>query len=377
MAIAILHREELKEYDFGPGHPFRGDRYEIFPRFLQENLPEDDNYRILKAGPALEKDLLLICHKDYIDFTRDYFEAANLGLSQPGGLSFSRYHSVDNIPRGRPGKLEEAARLIIGQARMAVDLVQAAEYQKAVCIGGNMHHAKPNYGEGFCLYNDNAFAVKYLIEEYGLERILILDTDAHQGNGTCEYFYSDPRVLFVDLHQDPSTLYPGTGFANEIGEGAGKGYTINVPMPVYAGYDSYELVFEEIVQPVSEEFRPQIIIRNGGSDPHFADGLTNLGLPVRGFRMIGERVRKMAEICLGREISIIGSGYNKQVLPYAWLALVAGLADFNIEVKEPLPIPQRFQSDSSLEETRRVVEQVKRYHRDYWECLKQSSPNSQ
>jgi len=370
MAIAILHREELKEYDFGPGHPFRGDRYEIFPRFLQENLPEDDNYRILKAGPALEKDLLLICHKDYIDFTRDYFEAANLGLSQPGGLSFSRYHSVDNIPRGRPGKLEEAARLIIGQARMAVDLVQAAEYQKAVCIGGNMHHAKPNYGEGFCLYNDNAFAVKYLIEEYGLERILILDTDAHQGNGTCEYFYSDPRVLFVDLHQDPSTLYPGTGFANEIGEGAGKGYTINVPMPVYAGYDSYELVFEEIVQPVSEEFRPQIIIRNGGSDPHFADGLTNLGLPVRGFRMIGERVRKMAEICLGREISIIGSGYNKQVLPYAWLALVAGLADFNIKIEEPLPIPQRFQSDSSLEETRTVVEQVKRYHRDYWECLK-------
>jgi len=309
--------------------------------------------------------------------SRDYFEAANLGLSQPGGLSFSRYHSVDNIPRGRPGKLEEAARLIIGQARMAVDLVQAGEYQKAVCIGGNMHHAKPNYGEGFCLYNDNAFAVKYLIEEYGLERILILDTDAHQGNGTCEYFYSDPRVLFVDLHQDPSTLYPGTGFANEIGEGAGKGYTINVPMPVYAGYDSYELVFEEIVQPMSEEFRPQIIIRNGGSDPHFADGLTNLGLPVRGFRMIGERVRKMAEICLGREISIIGSGYNKQVLPYAWLALVAGLADFNIEVEEPLPIPQRFQSDSSLEDTRRVVEQVKRYHRDYWECLKQSSPNSQ
>ncbi len=377
MAIAILHREELKEYDFGPGHPFRGDRYEIFPRFLQENLPEDDNYKILKAGPAVEKDLLLICHKDYIDFTRDYFKAANLGLSQPGGLSFSRYHSVDNIPRGRPGKLEEAARFIIGQARMAVDLVQAGEYQKAVCIGGNMHHAKPNYGEGFCLYNDNAFAAKYLMEKYGLERILILDTDAHQGNGTCEYFYSEPRVLFVDLHQDPSTLYPGTGFANEIGEGAGKGYTINVPMPVYAGYDSYQLVFEEIVQPVTEEFKPQIIIRNGGSDPHFADGLTNLGLPVRGFRMIGERVRKMAEICQGREISIIGSGYNKQVLPYAWLALVAGLADFNIKVEEPLPIPQRFQSDSSLEETRRVVEQVKRYHRDYWECLKQSSPNSQ
>jgi len=370
VAIAILHREELKEYDFGPGHPFRGDRYEIFPKFLRENLPEDDNYRILKAGPAVEEDLLLICNKDYIDFTRDYFKAANLGLSQPGVLSFPRYHSVDNLPRGRPGRLEEAARLMIGQAKMAVDLVQTGEYKKVVCIGGNMHHAKPNYGEGFCLYNDNAFAAKYLIEKYGMERILILDTDAHQGNGTCEYFYSDSKVLFIDLHQDPRTLYPGTGFANEIGEGEGKGYTINVPMPVYAGYDSYQLVFEEIIQPVTEEFEPQIIIRNGGSDPHFADGLTNLGLPVRGFRMIGERVRKMAEICQGKEIALIGSGYNKEVLPYAWLALISGLADFNIEVAEPLSVPQRFQTDSSFEDTRRVVEQVKRYHKDYWTCLK-------
>jgi len=370
MAIAILHRDELKEYDFGPGHPFRGDRYEIFPEFLRENLPEDDNYRVLKAGPAAEEDLLLICNKDYIDFTRDYFKAANLGLSQPGSLSFPHYHSLDNLPRTRPGKLEEAARLMIGQAKMAVDLVQTGEYQKVVCIGGNMHHAKPNYGEGFCLYNDNAFATKYLIEKYGLERILILDTDAHQGNGTCEYFYSDPKVLFIDLHQDPRTLYPGTGFAYEVGEGAGRGYTINVPMPVYAGYDSYQLVFEEIIQPVTEEFEPQIIIRNGGSDPHFADGLTNLGLPVRGFRMIGERVRKMAEICQGREIAIIGSGYNKEVLPYAWLALISGLADFKAEVAEPLSIPQRFQTDSSFEETRRVVEQVKRYHKDYWKCLK-------
>ncbi len=370
MAIAILHREELKEYDFGPGHPFRGDRYEIFPKFLQKNLPEDDNYRILKADLAAEEDLLLICNREYIDFTRDYFKAANLGLSQPGSFSFPHYHSLDNLPRTRPGRLEEAARLMIGQAKIAINLVQTGEYQKAVCIGGNMHHAKPNYGEGFCLYNDNAFAAKYLIGKYGLERILILDTDAHQGNGTCEYFYSDPKVLFIDLHQDPRTLYPGTGFANETGERAGKGYTINVPMPVYAGYDSYQLVFEEIIQPVTEEFEPQIIIRNGGSDPHFADGLTNLGLPVRGFRMIGERVRKMSEICQGKEIALIGSGYNKEVLPYAWLALIAGLADFNIEVGEPVPIPQRFQTDSSLEETMRVVEQVKGYHKGYWKCLK-------
>ncbi|GAI34039.1 unnamed protein product, partial [marine sediment metagenome] len=250
-----------------------------------ENLPEDDNYKLISAEPATDEDLLLICSKDYIDFTRGYFKAANLGLSYPGG--FSQYHSGDNLPIGKPGKLEEAARLMIGQAKLAADLIQAGEYENLVCIGGNMHHAKPSYGEGFCLYNDNAFVAKYLMSNYGLERILILDTDAHDGNGTCEYFYNDPRVLFIDLHQDPRTLYPGTGFAQQIGEGKGKGYTINIPMPLYAGYDSYRLVFDKVVQLITEEFKPQVIIRNGGSDPHFADGLTNLGLPIEGFRMIG------------------------------------------------------------------------------------------
>ena len=117
MAIAIIYSEELREYDFGPGHPFRGDRYEIFPRFLRENLPEDDNYRFLKAEPCTDEDLLLICDRDYIDFTRGYFKAASLGSSHSG--NFFQYHSGDNMPTGRPGKIEEAARLMVGQVKMA------------------------------------------------------------------------------------------------------------------------------------------------------------------------------------------------------------------------------------------------------------------
>jgi acetoin utilization protein AcuC len=373
MAIAILYREELKEYDFGSGHPFRGDRYEIFPKFLRENLPEDDHYRILKAEWATDEDLSLICQKDYIDFTRDYFKAANLGLSFDG--KFYRFHSADNRPIGKPGKLEEAARLIIGQAKLACDLIQQGEFKEVVSLGGGMHHASQNYGDGFCIYNDVAFAAKYLIEKYGLERILILDTDAHAGNGknvhtgTCGYFYSEPRVLFIDLHQDPSTLYPGAGFASDIGEGKGRGFTINVSLPMFAGDDSYKLVFEEIVEPVTKEFKPQIIIRNGGSDPHFADELTQLGLSVKGFQMIGEKVRKLAEICDGKVIDLIGSGYNKKVLTWGWLALIAGLANFKIEIKEPLVIPRQFQTDLVLEGTKEVIKEVKRNLKNYWKCF--------
>jgi len=368
MAIGILYREELKEYDFGQGHPFRGDRYEMFPRFLRENLAEGDNYQLLKADSASDEDLLLICQRDYIDFTKSYYEAAHVGLRYHG--PFHRFHSGDNMPIEEPGKLEEAARLIIGQAKMACDLVQGGKFNKVVSLGGGMHHAKPSYGEGFCIYNDVAFCGRYLMQEHKLERVLILDTDAHAGNGTCEYFYDEPKVLFIDMHQDPGTLYPGTGFTHQVGTGRGKNFTINIPLPVYAGYDSYQLAFESIVMPVTYEFNPQIIIMNGGSDPHFSDGLTNLGLPVEGFRMMGEKVREMADVCDGKVIDLIGSGYNKNVLPYGWLALISGLADIKCKIEEPEPVPPGFGKVSAFSETEKVVEEVKRQLKDYWICLR-------
>jgi acetoin utilization protein AcuC len=368
MAIGILCLEELKEYDFGPGHPFRGDRYVRFPRFLRGNLPENHNYKIIAADAATNDDLLLICDKEYIEFTREYYKAANLGLTYPG--QFSQFHSLDNLPVGRPGKVEQAARLVVGQAKKACDLVQGNSYEKVVSVGGGLHHAKQSYGEGFCLYNDVAFCGLYLVQQYKLERILILDTDAHAGNGTCEYFYSDPRVLFIDIHQDPKTIYPGTGFIHQIGSEQGKGYTVNIPMPVNAGYDSYRLVFESVVEPMTREFKPQIIVRNGGSDPYLDDGLTSLGLPLKGFRLIGEEVRKMSEVCDGKVVDLIASGYNEQILPYAWLALIAGLANFKIEIEEVDPIPQRFIGDLGLTETEKIVHEVKDYLKDYWDCLR-------
>jgi acetoin utilization protein AcuC len=170
------------------------------------------------------------------------------------------------------------------------------------------------------------------------------------------------------------TLYPGTGFANQIGAGRGKGFTVNIPLPVDAAYGSYQLVFDSLVESITREFRPQIIIRNGGSDPHFNDGLTNLGLSVRGFRMIGERVREMAKICDGKVIDLIASGYNMQVLPYTWLALICGLAGIELELEEPEPVPSRFKAALALEETEKatekVVEEVRSNLKEYWKCLR-------
>jgi len=373
MGSVILYREELKEYDFGLGHPFRGDRYEVFPQFLKQRLAENGNYRVFKANTATDEDLQLICQQEYIDFSQGYYKAANLGLTYPG--EFYRFQSQDNRPIGPPGKIEEAARLIIGQAKTACDLIQDGKTKNAISIGGGMHHAKPNSGEGFCIYNDVAFSARYLKYKYKLDRILILDTDAHAGNGTAKYFYEDPAVLLIDLHQDPRTLYPGTGFTDQIGSGDGKGFTINVPLPVYSGHESYKRVFEEIVQPVAEEFKPQIIIRNGGSDPHISDGLTNLGLQVRGFRMIGEKVKEMARLCDGKEIDLIGSGYNREVLPYAWLALVCGVSGIDNPVQQPESIdkleriPSWLGVDRFSIDIQAIIDDVKNHLKNYWQCF--------
>ncbi|MDD5338376.1 MAG: histone deacetylase family protein [Dehalococcoidales bacterium] len=366
---AILYSEDLKQYDFGSGHPFRGDRYSNFIQLLKSRLSGDRYYGILSAEPATMDDLLRICDKDYIDFNREFFHAASGGWHSYFE-DFSHYHSRDNQPIGIPGQLEEAARLIIGQAKKACDLVQSGKYLKAISVGGGMHHAKQRFGEGFCIYNDVAFAAFYLAEQYKLERILVIDTDAHAGNGTADYLRTNTKILFIDIHQDPHTIYPGTGFVGEIGEGKRAGLDINIPMPLGAGDESYRKIYDEIILPVTQEYQPEIIVRNGGSDPYFDDGLTNLAMTVAGFKMMGEKIREMTEVCGGKEIDLIASGYNEKVLPYVWLSLLSGVADFPLTIEEPETVPPQLYQDDTLTETEKVISEVKRNHLKHWRCFK-------
>ncbi|MBN2238363.1 MAG: hypothetical protein JW712_01195 [Dehalococcoidales bacterium] len=364
----LLYRDELKGYDFGIGHPFRGDRYRIFSGFLSDEYIDTGSCNLIQADPATVDDLLMICEKDYIEFSMEYFGTGNLN----NGIidRFSHFHSGDNYPRSRPLKVEEAARYVIGQAKTACELVTNGDYRKVISIGGGLHHAKRAYGEGFCIYNDVAFCGLYLAEQCGLERILILDTDAHAGNGTAEYFYEDPRILFIDIHQDPHTLYPGTGFVEQTGKGKGEGYTINIPLPPGASDRSYEAVFDSVIIPVTREFNPQIVIQNGGSDPHGLDQLTNLNLSLDGFTMIGGKVSEMAATCDNRLIGLIASGYNMDILPYVWLSLISGLTGIEVRYDyKDSEIEQRSISPV-YEDTIQVIESIKKTHGNYWNCLK-------
>lgn len=343
-----------------------GDRFKHFFDFFSSGLASfKGRFQVIEPDPASDEILKLVHTRDYIQAIRSASEGKILA-------DIYRYVSADNlnpvtgyIPKG----IEEGARLIVGISCLAGELVAEEKFDKAVGIGGGMHHAKPDYAEGFCFYNDVAICVRHLKEKYGLKRILVLDTDAHAGNGTKEIFYTDPQVLFIDMHQDPRTLYPGTGFIEEIGEGKGCGFTVNLPLAPRTGNSAYEYIFEEVVFPLTREFKPQFIIRYGGSDPHYLDPLTSLGLTLEAFRMIGRQVNLLAEeFTAGRSVDLLLSGYNLKILPFCWSALLCGLLDWEADLsglkEESAPA-----KESGFRETKDVVSRLKSRLKRYWSCM--------
>lgn len=364
---ALIYSPEIKKYSFGKYHPFTSERFENFLGFIKEKLPDfKDYFEEIESKPATEKNLRLFHTQEYIEAMKE----ASAGIILPDIL---KYVSIDNLDPSTgylPKGIERATRIAVGSSLLAGKLVFEGKFKKAIVLGGGLHHAKENFGEGFCVYNDVVICAKTLLNQ-GLKRILILDTDAHAGNGVSEAFYGEDRILFADIHQDPRTIYPGKGFINEIGQGEGEGFTVNIPLLPGTGNKAYQYCFEEIIFPMAKEFKPEIIIRYGGSDPYFADGLTNLGLTLEGFKMIGKKVRKLAEkVCQGKEVDLIASGYNPEILPLAWTALISGLLDLPIEIKPPTKFGGGPPKNSKLKETKEIIKELKKCLQKYWRCFR-------
>lgn len=364
MKTALVYNPEIKNYNFGKGHPFTSERFESFISFAKKKLSNfKEVFEQVIPKPATEKDLELVHTKEYIDVIKK----ASEGIILPNILIYATPDNFNPITGYLPQKMHTAAKMAVGASLEATELVYKGKFKKAVALGGGLHHAKPNKGEGFCIYNDVAICAKKLLKK-GVKKIMILDTDAHAGNGTAEIFYKENRVLLIDFHQDPSTLYPGTGFINQIGENKGEGFTVNIALPPGASDKAYEYAFEEVVFPIAEEFKPELIIRNGGSDPYFADGLTYLGLTIKGLEMIGGKVKKLTEkVCQGKEIDLIASGYNQKVLPLAWLSLLSGVLGLEIKIKEPKK--PAFATDFRLEETKKIIKDLKSVLKPFWNCF--------
>jgi acetoin utilization protein AcuC len=353
--MIMTFHEKFRQYDLGEGHPFRGDRFANAMRFFEsQGLFRHPEITPIEPQPALKEDLLRVHDVGYVD---SIFRLAKENKSYDFETPVSP-------------TILEAVLLIVGGAIECGRAVCNGKAKRAVSIGGGYHHAGRNYGGGFCIFNDIAILVEHLRAIYNVRRFLILDYDVHFGNGTSDIYYRDPSVLYISLHQDPRTLYPGTGFAWQIGEGAGEGYNVNVPLPPGTGDSTYLYALNEIFVPLAEEFKPEIIIANGGSDPHFADMLGDLSLTVKGFFDVSNVIRATADkVCDGKLVLTPGSGYNPTVLPLCWYALVAGVVGIReINIKDPYNPPEELQScGKKVEDT---IDELKSLLKKKWTCFR-------
>ena len=353
--VVMTFHEKFKQYDLGEGHPYRGDRFMNTMSFFKEHgLLSLPNLVVVEPKPARKEDLLRVHDEGYVNLI---FRLAAEGKSY-------------DIETPVSPQILEAALLIVGGALECGEAVYGGKVQRGISLGGGFHHAGRDYGGGFCLFNDIAVLIEYLRVEKGVKRFLVLDYDVHAGNGTSDIYYRDPTVLFISIHQDPRTLYPGTGFTWQIGEGEGKGYNVNVPLPPGTGDTSYLYTVKEIFVPLAEEFKPEIIIANGGSDSHFADALGDLGLTTKGFFALSSLVRDTADkVCGGRLVMLVGSGYNPKVLPLCWYALVAGAVGLqNFDLKEPYAPP--IEPPFVRKKVEGLIEELKSLLKERWTCFR-------
>jgi acetoin utilization deacetylase AcuC-like enzyme len=281
-----------------PGHPENRARLE---RVMQTLADEGLQTRMTPVAPQpVDLDLLARVH-------RQSYIAALKGFAESGGghIDADTYvapRSYDAALLAAGGAVELVCAVLAGRARNGIALVRPPG-----------HHATRARGMGFCLFNNIAVAAMAALVEPGVSRVLIVDWDVHHGNGTQDIFYNSPQVLLFSTHQYPH--YPGSGNLREVGEGAGRGYTVNVPLPAGVGDQGFARVYGELLTAVAERFQPDLILVSAGYDAHWDDPLAGLRLSLGGYWGLAQTVVALADrLCGGRLVVTLEGGYNLEVL---------------------------------------------------------------
>lgn len=295
----LVYHPAYLEHDMGTGHPESPNRLRAIMQRLEVS---GTAARLIRIDPRpAEDEWITRVH------TSGYVAALKRAAPTTGRVSLDPDTSMS------PGSLT-AAYLAVGGALAAVDAIMEGKVNHVFCaVRPPGHHAEAGRAMGFCLLNNVAIAARYIQKKYGLTRVLIIDWDVHHGNGTQHSFEDDPSVLFFSTHQYPH--YPGTGRGTECGEGAGKGFTINVPMGAGEGDDDYRAVFQKVLVAAADDFKPEFVIISAGFDAHIDDPLASMGLTEAGYAELTEIVAAIAERhAKGRVLSSLEGGYNLTAL---------------------------------------------------------------
>jgi acetoin utilization protein AcuC len=277
----------------------------------------------------------------------DFVAAVHRVSEDPALPDESRGLGTDDDP-AFAGMHEAAARLAGGSLLAAAAVLEGSALH-AVNFGGGLHHASRDRASGFCIYNDSALAVQRLLDG-GIRRVAYIDVDAHHGDGTESIFWNDPRVLTLSLHESGLTLFPGTGFADEIGGPQAEGSAVNVALPSGTGDAGWLRAFHAVVPQLVGAFEPEVIVSQHGCDSHRTDPLTHLNLSVDGQREAATAVGNLAaRHCGNRWIATGGGGYNvTEVVPRSWSHLIAIAAGRPVPLRTPVPADWRAYVDEKF-----------------------------
>ena len=302
---AFVYEDAMSRHTLSETHPMRPVRlrytYELADAF---GLFDSEHSTLTPPRPATVDEVSTFHTPEYIS-----------AVERVGQGDFSINPIPFNIgPGDNPGYegMYDAAMLSTGGSMRCVELLLDEGYDAAFNISGGLHHAMPGYAYGFCVFNDPVIAINEMLRR-GL-RVAYVDIDCHHGDGVQYAFYDTDRVLTISLHETGQYLFPGTGYAQETGTGRGRGYSVNVPLYPYTGDETYYWVFQQVVLPLLDAFRPDVLVSQLGIDSHYRDPITHLALTTQGFgRVVAEFSGKAPKwLALG------GGGYDLQAVARSW-----------------------------------------------------------
>ncbi len=325
----LVIAEEALTYDHGPQHPLRPERVLLTWSLISATgLDDEPNVVRLKPDPADDDTLALVHERAYIEATR----AA--GHGEEGPWAAYGFGPGDNPIFER---MHEAGAIVVGGTVEASRSVLAGEVDHAFNAPGGLHHAMPARASGFCVYDDPAVAIAWLLQQ-GVERVGYVDLDVHHGDGPQAVFWNDPRVLTCSIHQfAPWYFFPGTGDAAERGGEGAEGSALNVPLAPNTGEDAWLEALRDQVLPAIRAFLPDILVTQLGCDTHRSDPLAQLELTTRAYREAAVELHGLAhDVAGGRWVATGGGGYQwARVVPRAWTLYFAEMA--GVAVDEYLP----------------------------------------